>query len=358
MAPMMGPTDGDGRKAGESLLRAARFERPDRIPVSMGINKACWHHYPQAALQDLMADHPLLFPDYEPVPLPIHPTYAPWRVAGVPYTDSWGCVWETVEDGITGAVTQPALPSWENFDRYQRPDPDDQNGWGTQDWDAETIRIGGARARGDLARGSLRHGHTFLTLSYVRGYEALMIGMADGEPRLWDLIAMVESFNTELVRRYLDLGVAWIGFPEDLGMQRGPMLSPRHLRTYIQPTYRRMMVSAREGGCVVHMHSDGDIRLLAEDLLACGIDVLNVQDLVNGIDWLADNLKGRVCIDLDIDRQRVTRFGTPDQIDALVREAVTKLASPDGGLMLHHGLMPGLPLENVAALMDAMERYA
>jgi uroporphyrinogen-III decarboxylase len=26
--------------------------------------------------------------------------------------------------------------------------------------------------------------------------------------------------------------------------------------------------------------------------------------------------------------------------------------------MLHHGLMPGLPLENVRALMDAMEAYA
>jgi hypothetical protein len=26
--------------------------------------------------------------------------------------------------------------------------------------------------------------------------------------------------------------------------------------------------------------------------------------------------------------------------------------------MLNHDLMPGLPLDNVAALMDAMERYA
>jgi len=358
MAPMMGPTDVNGRTADERLLRAVRFERPDRIPVSMGINKACWHHYPQAALQDLMTVHPLLFPDYEPQPLPVQPTYAPWRVAGEPYTDSWGCVWETVEDGITGAVTEPALPSWVGFAGYQAPNPECQNGWGVQDWAAEATRIAGARERGRLARGSLRHGHTFLTLSYVRGYEALMFDMADGEPRLWDLIAMVESFNTDLLRHYLDLGVGWIGFPEDLGMQRGPMLSPRHFRTYIQPAYRRMMVSAREGGCVVHMHSDGDIRLLAEDLLACGIDVLNVQDLVNGIDWQVENLKGRVCIDLDIDRQRVTRFGTPDQIDALVREAVTKLGNPDGGLVLHHDLMPGLPLENVAGLMDAMEHYA
>jgi hypothetical protein len=85
---------------------------------------------------------------------------------------------------------------------------------------------------------------------------------------------------------------------------------------------------------------------------------LNLQDLVNGIDWIAARLKGRICIDLDIDRQSVTRFGDPGQIDALIREEVEKLGSPEGGLMLIYGLYPGVPLENVQALMDALERYA
>ena len=61
------------------------------------------------------------------------------------------------------------------------------------------------------------------------------------------------------------------------------------------------------------MHSDGDIRgYLVDDLVVSGVeDALNLQDLVNGIDWIAARLKGRVCIDLDIDRQSVTRFGSP-----------------------------------------------
>jgi uroporphyrinogen-III decarboxylase len=103
------------------------------------------------------------------------------------------------------------------------------------------------------------------------------------------------------------------------------------------------------------MHSDGDIRELAEDLLEIGIDVLNIQDLVNGIDWIAANLKGHVAIELDIDRQKITRFGTPREIHRHVREAVSKLAEPEGGLMLKHSMRPGVPLENAAALMDVME---
>ena len=64
-----------------------------------------------------------------------------------------------------------------------------------------------------------------------------------------------------------------------------------------------------------------------------------------------------MCIELDIDRQNITQFGTPKQIDALIREEVEKLGSPQGGLMFIHGLYPGTPMENVEALYDAMERY-
>jgi uroporphyrinogen-III decarboxylase len=105
------------------------------------------------------------------------------------------------------------------------------------------------------------------------------------------------------------------------------------------------------------MHSDGDIRLLVEDLIDVGFDVLNLQDLVNGIDWIEENLAGKVCVDLDIDRQRITYAGTPEQIDALIREEVEKLGSKQGGLMMIYGLYPGVPLANVQALMDAMQRY-
>ncbi|MCA9443163.1 MAG: hypothetical protein KC964_20355, partial [Candidatus Omnitrophica bacterium] len=147
-------------------------------------------------------------------------------------------------------------------------------------------------------------------------------------------------------------------YPEDLGMQVGPMISPRFLKTYIKPCYQRLITPAREAGCLIHMHSDGDIRTLVEDLVDGGVQILNLQDLVNGIDWIRETLAGKICIDLDIDRQRITPFGSPSEIDALIREEVEKLGSPKGGLMMIYGLYPGVPLENAKALMDAMERYA
>ena len=141
-------------------------------------------------------------------------------------------------------------------------------------------------------------------------------------------------------------------------MQRGPMLSPELFRTYVKPRYEHLMAPAHKAGCLIHMHSDGDVRCLVDDLVLSGVDVLNLQDLVNGIDWIAANLKGRVCVDLDIDRQQNTRFGSAEQIDTLIRREVEKLGSREGGLMMIYGLYPGVPIENVRAVMDAMEKYS
>jgi uroporphyrinogen decarboxylase len=153
------------------------------------------------------------------------------------------------------------------------------------------------------------------------------------------------------------VGIEWIGFAEDLGMQTGPMLSPEHFRKYIKPSYSRLMKKARDTDVIVHVHADGDLRQLMDDILECGVQVINLQDLVNGIDWIQENLAGKICVDLDIDRQCITRFGTPTMIDELIREEVEKIGSKEGGLMMIYGLYPDIPFENVKAVMDAMERY-
>jgi uroporphyrinogen-III decarboxylase len=182
--------------------------------------------------------------------------------------------------------------------------------------------------------------------------------MADDDPRLQKLISMVEDFNLQIVNRYLNMDVDMFTYPEDLGMQQGPMLSPEHFRTYIKPSYKRIMTPAREKGTLIHMHSDGYLHDLIDDIMEGGVDVINLQDLVNGIDWIAEKLGGNVCVELDIDRQNITAKGTPDMIDNLVREEVEKISSRKGGLMMIYGLYPGIPLKNAAAVMDAMEKYA
>ena len=69
-------------------------------------------------------------------------------------------------------------------------------------------------------------------------------------------------------------------------------------------------------------------------------------------------MAGKCCIELDIDRQSVTVNGTPADIDRFIRSEVEALGSRQGGLCMIYGLYPGTPIENAAAVMDAMEKYA
>ncbi len=339
----------------ENYLRAVRFERPDYIPMTFGMNDACYQAYPQEALFELMEQHPLLFPDFQKPALPFTPEFASVARKDAPYRDDFGCVWETTVDGITGTVTGHPLADWNNFATYQAPNPDVCMGIGPVDWKKIQDEI--QNTPDELHMGGLRHGHTFLQLCDIRGYENLLFDMMDEEPRLWELIQLVEEFNLGIIRHYLECGVDVMTYGEDLGMQVGPMLSPDQFRTYIKPSYQRIIRPAKEKGIPIHMHSDGDIRTLVDDLIDGGVEIINLQDLVNGIDWIAERFSGKVCVDLDIDRQKITRFGTPKEIDELIRKEVSSIATPQGGLTMIYGLYPGIPLENVKAVMDSMEKY-
>ena len=340
-----------------NILKAIRFERPDYIPMTFHINASCWHHYDQNVLQDLKEANSFLFPDFDRQEK-VTPHYGLDQRKDEPYTDPWGCIWETTDDGITGSVHNHPLKDWGSFGEFKAPDPDKTDGTFPIDWQDVRACVEQKKANGELVITMLPHGHTFLRLQDIRGYENFLFDMFDEVPNLTALIEMIDNFNYQYVTKCLELAPDIMSYPEDLGMQVGPMLSPDNFRKYIKPVYQRMMKPAHDQGCIVHMHSDGDIRSLVDDLIDGGVDVINLQDLVNGIDWIAEKFAGHTCIDLDIDRQNITSRGTPKQIDALIREEVEKLGSKQGGLMMIYGLYPGVPIENIKALMDAMEKYA
>lgn len=343
----------------ENMLRTIYFQKPDWIPVTFAINASCYYQYDPEDILDLKARHPMIFPGF------VRPERGSFQAPPLalvarkdePFVDDFGCTWETTMDGLTGTVTKHPLSDLSRFAGYHFPDPEVCMGIGPIDWKAERERVAQAKASGRFTTGGLRHGHTFLQLSDICGYENLIYAMADEEPVLDELIAGIEAFNTTIIRKYLDMGVDMITIPEDLGMQFGPMISPEDFRRYIKPSYQRMMQLVRSTGTIVHMHSDGDIRLLVDDIIEGGCQVINLQDLVNGIDWIAEHFRGKTCVELDIDRQQVTHHGSAKDIDDLIREEVEKLAVPEGGLMLIYGLYPGVPLENAEALLCALEKY-
>jgi hypothetical protein len=125
-------------------------------------------------------------------------------------------------------------------------------------------------------------------------------------------------------------------------------------RRYLKLCYARIYRSFRDAGHYVYMHTDGQIYEIIPDLVECGVNVVNPQVGANGLDNLVAVCKGKVCVDLDLDRQMFP-FWTPAQIRAHVREAADRLGAPEGGLWLHAEIADDVPLENVEAICAALE---
>jgi len=340
----------------ENYLRAARFEGPEWIPARVHISPASWQHLRNEA-EAVCARHPLLFPGFRKGQIDFdRMTFRPHQRAGRPYRDAWGCVWRTTMDGITGEVVEHPLADWSAFESFEPPDSLTSNDHiETPVWEEVAARFERRRAAGELCGGGLPHGHFFMRLYYLRGFENLMLDIATGDPRLDALIEMVAAHNAAKVDQWLSLGPDVLHFPEDLGTQSASMISPSHFARYVTPVYHRLMAPARRAGVLVHVHSDGHVVELADELIAAGADIVNPQDLCNGLDDLRRAFKGRVCIDLDVDRQSVVPFGSPAEIRELIEQEVRTLGSPAGGLMLTVGIYPPTPPENLEAVCAAFE---
>lgn len=342
----------------ENYLRAYRFQGPEWMPIASGFSSLMWELYPARELEALFASHPILFPGYQPGdPRENRVERRPDLIAGVPYTDYWGCVWETAHTGMVGHVSRHPLADLDAINRFAPPDPDICDGLLPLDWQALSDGVAAAKAENRLTWLGLPHGHTFLRLQDLVGFETMAYAMMDDDPRLWSVIEMIELFNTALARRFVALAPDVIGVPEDLGAQDRLMISPRMFRKYIKPGYLRLTSYIKGRGILIHEHSDGYILQIIDDLVEAGGDVLNLQDLVNGIDNIAREVKGRLAIELDIDRQSVTVTGTPKDIDDHIRECVAKLNTPAGGLGLVYQPWPPTPIENIRAVWDALERH-
>ena len=333
----------------DNFLRAAEFRNPRWIPAVVSIMPATWRKY-REAVERIVLDHPRLFPGYRQGDRDFdevgRQTYRQGR-----YTDDWRCVWENIREGLNGVVVESPLANWSALDTYRPPDPLAQ-----VDWEAADEEVRRAMQEGRLATGSLEHGFMYMRLYYLRGFENLMVDIASREGRLQRLISMVLDHNLLLIERWIEAGVEMMTFGDDLGTQKGLPMSPRHFREHLQPCYARMFETCREEGVLVYLHTDGHILEVIEDLIACGVTILNPQVRPNTLEGLARTAKRRVCIHLDLDRQ-LFPFAAPVQLREHIGEAIELLREERGGLMLHAECEPDVPLRNIEAICNALEEW-
>ena len=341
----------------DNFLKTVRFEDPEWIPVNVALSPSLWAVY-KKDLEDVVLRHPVICPDDKKGSVAYgEMDFDPHNANMKEVVDAWGCTWVYPLAYMDGVVVKHPLENLENLDSYTPPQPPVPETLTEQQWAEEIEKVKQMKASGRVVAGGTDHGFMFLRHTYLRGFEEAMIDYATKEPKLRKILDMLTDYYMKIVRYHVRRGVDIMNFGEDLGTQEGTIISPSDFREWIAPAYKKLMAPCKEKGILVGLHSDGKTLDILEDQIASGVDVVNPQDLCNGIDELAKRIKGKAAIDLDVDRQSVIPFGSRKDIDDLIHEEVQKLGSKNGGLLFVAGVYPPTPMENLDALCCAFEKY-
>ena len=149
-------------------------------------------------------------------------------------------------------------------------------------------------------------------------------------------------------------------FGDDLGSQKGPMISRKMYRDYYKPFHAKMWKRVKELADVkIQLHSCGGIEPLLDDLIDAGLDSINpVQISAAGMD--AQSLKQKYGDKLCLwgggcDTGNVLPHGTPEEVARHVKSQV-KVLKPGGGFVFQqvHNIMSEVPPENIEAMFKAV----
>lgn len=141
----------------------------------------------------------------------------------------------------------------------------------------------------------------------------------------------------------------------DVGSQRGLMLSPDMIRRFVIPGCKKLVEQAHSYGLKVIYHSCGSIVDIIPDLIEAGVDVIHpIQALAAGMDPknLKDKFEGQVAFCGGVDTQDLLVNGTEEEVKNKVREL--RSIFPTGLIISpsHEAIMPDVPPKNIRALFE------
>jgi len=155
-----------------------------------------------------------------------------------------------------------------------------------------------------------------------------------------------------------EAGVDVIVDGDDVGMQKGMMMSPQMWRRFLKPKYAELINLCHKKGVFFFFHSDGWIEPIIPDLIEIGVDILNpVQPECMDPVKLKELYGDKICFDGTIGVQSTLPFGKPEDVAREIKERISTLGPT--GLILGptHAMQPDVPIENVLTMYRTALKY-
>jgi uroporphyrinogen decarboxylase len=356
----------------ERTLKAINFEEPDRIPIDNWmvpeIKKRCMDYWGCENEEELLAF----------LGVDVRDNYGPSYVGQEfkkfddgTIADLWGVRRKivtygkgTFHEGTFKEVSWSPLEhmtSVEEINAYAAwPSPD----W----WDYSKVKEECAYWHPEyfvLNKGDrLDRTAQLKPMMYLRGIQQTYIDLAVNPE-------IVECIRDHIVNYFVEYNPKVFGaggdeidmfmMGDDMGGQRGPLISVEMWRRYFRDAFRKYCDIAHKYGLKVMYHTCGDVYQLIPEFIENGLDCLqSLQPQATNMD--IKRLKQEFGKDLSfqggMDIQQVLPLGTPEDVRKMVKYAAEN-AKRGGGYIFGtaHNIQADTHIENVAALFEAYHEY-
>ncbi|MDI7274647.1 MAG: uroporphyrinogen decarboxylase family protein [Anaerolineae bacterium] len=196
---------------------------------------------------------------------------------------------------------------------------------------------------------------------YLRGMDALLLDMYERPELAERLLDRVTELDCFVVRRYAEAGVDLVRTGDDIGTQRGMMISPALWRRWLKPRLAALIQAARRARPTIKVlyDSDGNFEPVIPDLIEVGVDVLApVQPECVDPARLKREYGAHLSFWGSIGVQSTLPFGTAGDVREEVRTRMLTIGA-GGGLVIapSHVIPPETPWENVVAFFEAVREF-
>lgn len=243
------------------------------------------------------------------------------------------------------------ISDWAEFETYPWPDPE------TIDY-TNLVECAGSLYPGMQIISGV--GGIFTRVWRVMGFETFCYALGDQSDLVEAMFQRVAETQLAVFRRIVEMdqiGAMWYG--DDLAYASGTIVHPDILRRHLFPYLEEMGAICREHDLPFVIHSDGDLRQILPDLIACGFNAIHpIEPKAMDSHEIKETYGDRLCLLGNIEIGEILTEGTPADVEADVKRRIQTLA-PGGGYAVgsSNTVAHFVKLENFKAMVSATRKY-
>jgi len=348
-------------KAPERIFKAVNHEDPDRVPAfeSAFTNNTIMKHY---GMESGGAGYKLSYEFFRRVGIDLVLSYVslfPRRFFKGGYVDEYGRImkFETYKDGtrISG-YHGGEFKSFEDYESWEQPDPYlearvKQFKLGRKTQEEMNNEVFSIPATGALMECTWE-GFGIETFSRL-------LGRPKDAKKVFDDRG---KFTLELVKILADNDAQMVLLWDDYGFKNGLFMSPHNYRKYVFSWLKQICDAAHKRNCKIMLHSDGDLLEIFEDIIKCGVDVINpIEPMTANPEYDIFKLNQKYGDQITFAGNLspvLLAMGEISEIETDAKRLIRELA-PNGGYIYGsgHSINPAVTVDRFESMQNIRRKY-